>query len=404
VALAARVWASWDPTFAQICENSAVNAWAWLQAHPDQVPPGGFVNLYGHECATYAAGSEIGRRLWASAEIFRLNGDLTARDYFDAHWGEGLDFNGVWYPDGWADVANLGAFTYRDSPGATPGIVSGSWWSIENSTLSSSSQWCSRLDTDGYGCVASTQGAYGDYYWGFTGVILRYAWALLQGHRYSGIQGYEQAAREQLHYVLGRNPMGKVYVTGVGDRPVLHAHGAWNHCAGYTAIEDSLCHPVPFLLVGGPNKADNDDISPWPAKCYEDIADPDYYYLGNYTLNETAVNIQASLIILAGYFSSGGMSLTGTVSDGELVLEWTPCGSAAYWVYGADNLFHFEPGFAPSGYHHRVAIVPPETTTWSSPNGIADPTHNWSYLVIAVDSFDLEITRSNRVAEYDHEL
>jgi hypothetical protein len=100
--------------------------------------------------------------------------------------------------------------------------------------------------------------------------------------------------------------MGKVYITGVGERPVLHAHGAWNHCAGYTAIEDSLCHPVPYLLVGGPNKQGNDSLSPYPGRCYEDIADPAYYYLGNYTLNETAVNIQAALIVLAGYFSTGG--------------------------------------------------------------------------------------------------
>lgn len=321
MALAARVYGAFDGAFAAACEASAVSAWDWLHDHADRVPPGGFENLYGHTGATYAAGSEIERRLWAAAEIFRLNGSTDARAYFDAHWGDGLEVNGVWYPDSWASVANMGAFTYRDAPGATPGVVSGNWWSIDDSVLSSASVWSGRLDDDGYGCAASADG---DYYWGFTGVILRYAWTLLEAHRYGGGDEYERGALEQLHYVLGRNPMGKVYVTGLGTRPVLHAHGAWNTAAGYTVIEDSLCRPVPYLLVGGPNKADNSDISPYPGRCYEDIADPEYYYYGNYTLNETSVNIQASLIVLAGYFSTGGAA-TGVPEEEESdEVVWEP--------------------------------------------------------------------------------
>ncbi len=306
MALAARVYEDVDAVFAAQCEASAVAAWAWLQAHPDRVPAGGFVNLYGHDQATYVFGSEVGRRLWAAAEVFRLTGDAAAQTYIDTHWGETAEFNGVWYPDGWGAAANLGAFTYRDTPGATPGVVSGNWWSIETSTLASSANWAARVADDGYGCVAASAPPFGDYYWGFTGVILRYAWTLLEAYRYGGDPAFEEAAKEQLHYIVGRNPMGKVYVTGIGEHPVLHAHGAWNFAAGYTAVDDSLCHPVPYCLVGGPNKADNDAISPYPGKCYEDIADPNYFFKGNYTLNETSINIQASLIVLAGYFSTGG--------------------------------------------------------------------------------------------------
>jgi endoglucanase len=397
MAIAARIYGQFDTGFANDCTNSAISAWGWLQTHPDREPPGGFANLYGHQCATYILGSETGRRLWAAAEVFRLNGDADARDFVDAHWGDGLEFNGVWYPDSWADVANIGAFSYRDAPAATPSVVSGSWWSIENSTLSSAAQWRARVDNDGYGCVASTAGAYGDYYWGFTGVILRYAWTLVQAYRYNANTTYEEAAREQLYYVLGRNPMGKVYITGVGTRPVLHAHGAWNHCAGYTAIEDSLCHPVPYLLVGGPNKADNPQLSPWPAKCYEDIADPDYNYLGNYTLNETSLDIQASLIALAGYFGSPGVMLRGRLQGGQLVLHWTACGAAAaYRVHGAPNEAHFAPNMGNS-----LVELPAGTASWGSASGIGDPASNWAYLVTAVDAADQELCRSNRVAEHD---
>src|SRR5262249_32413289 len=137
----------------------------------------------------------------------------------------------------------------------------------------------------------------------------------LQAYRYSGNVAYENAAREQIHYILGRNPMGKVYATGIGTRPVLHSHGAWNLAGGYTNVVDSLCHPIPFQLIGGPNPADNGSISPYPGRCYEDIADPNYYNKGNYTLNETSVNIQAAFIVLAGYFGTGE-SVTGIGGGG----------------------------------------------------------------------------------------
>lgn len=308
MALAARVYREFDGSFAAACSLSADAAWDWLEANPARVPSGGFTNLYGHNGATYVAGNDLHARFWAAAEFFRLTGDASAQAYVDARWGEGLTFNGVWYPDSWGDMANMGAFTYHDSPGATPYVVSGGWWGVEQSTLSSADVWTTRINQDGYGCAASTDGGVGDYYWGFTGVILRYAWTMIQAHRYDGGgEAHERGALEQLNYILGRNPMGKVYITGLGSNPVLHAHAAWNTAAGYTAVEDSLCHPYPYSLVGGPNRADN-GISPYPGKCYEDIADPAYYNLGNYTLNETSVNIQASLIVIAGYFAGGDES------------------------------------------------------------------------------------------------
>jgi endoglucanase len=325
MATAARVFAALDASFAASCSASAVSAWDWLETHPTREPSGGFVNLHGHTGATYVGGSDTSHRLWAAAELFRLNGPQTARTFVDTHWGDGMSFNGVWYPDSWGDVANLGAFTYSDAPGATASVVSGSWWSIENSTISSCNTWITRADQDGYGCVGASDGAYGDYYWGFTGVLLRYAWTLLQGFRYAADPEFEAVAREQLHYILGRNPLGKTYVTGMGTRPVLHSHGAWNLAAGYVAIEDSLCNPIPYQLVGGPNKADNGDISPYPGRCYEDIADPDYFNKGNWTLNETSVNIQASLIVLAGYFSSGGTVVSASqIAIGRPRLQLMP--------------------------------------------------------------------------------
>jgi hypothetical protein len=93
--------------------------------------------------------------------------------------------------------------------------------------------------------------------------------------------------------------------------------------------------------------------------------------------------------------------LSGELAAGQLVLTWFPrAGAASYWVYGADNQAHFEPGFAPS-YLYRLATLSPIATTWSSANGVGDPDHNWTYLVLAVDATEQELIRSNHVGEFD---
>jgi predicted outer membrane repeat protein len=93
------------------------------------------------------------------------------------------------------------------------------------------------------------------------------------------------------------------------------------------------------------------------------------------------------------------MALSGTLSDGELVLQWTPCVStAAYWIHGTDNHAYFDPGIG-----NVVGVVPPTTLTFSSANGIGDPNNNWTYLIVAVDDIDQEITRSNFFGEHDFE-
>lgn len=102
-------------------------------------------------------------------------------------------------------------------------------------------------------------------------------------------------------------------------------------------------------------------------------------------------------------YGVASLLLTGTIVDGELVLQWRPyTGCYAYWIYGAANNAHFMPGFAP-GYDHRLDIVRPGTTNWSSSNGIGDPEDNWTYLVIAVSAMESELARSNRVGEWDFE-
>ncbi|MCU0611567.1 MAG: integrin alpha [Candidatus Eisenbacteria bacterium] len=96
------------------------------------------------------------------------------------------------------------------------------------------------------------------------------------------------------------------------------------------------------------------------------------------------------------------MHLSSELVGGDLVLQWSPWSAATeYWIYGMANEPWFTPDLSPPTYVGRAAIVHPPTTVWSSPNGIGDPSANWTYLVMAVDATEQELTRSNRVGEED---
>ena len=102
---------------------------------------------------------------------------------------------------------------------------------------------------------------------------------------------FANAARDDLHYLLGRNTFSLSWVTQVGEHPVLHPH---HRPSGSRRATQG---PWPGLLSGGPNAGRNDDVLAAlpgnlpPAKVYADQS-------ASYASNEIAINWQASLVFL----------------------------------------------------------------------------------------------------------
>jgi hypothetical protein len=131
-----------------------------------------------------------------------------------------------------------------------------------------------------------------------------------------------------------------------------------------------------------------DGIHFWTAESKDDILGKIYKFNhGGQVVQEwtePAFSGWAACVILD--FLPESVVLSADLSEEELVLCWTTCsGAAAYWIYGADNDADFEPGFAP-GYTHRLAVLSDSTIDWASSHGIGDPQHNWTYLVVVVNS------------------
>lgn len=101
------------------------------------------------------------------------------------------------------------------------------------------------------------------------------------------------------------------------------------------------------------------------------------------------------------YIFTHGLVAWSELQDQELLLTWTPIVSAAaYWLYGANDQPFFAPGIEPP-FDYRITILSPGWDSYTLDNGIGDPNTNWTYLLVAVNSQDQEIARSNRVGEHD---
>lgn len=98
---------------------------------------------------------------------------------------------------------------------------------------------------------------------------------------------------------------------------------------------------------------------------------------------------------------SGPMTASGTLVDGELMVQWIPHpDAAAYWIYGAEN----EPFFTaeiPWPHANRITMLRPGASSWSSSMGAGIPSANWTYTIVAMDDQGQAILESNRVGEFD---
>jgi endoglucanase len=77
-------------------------------------------------------------------------------------------------------------------------------------------------------------------------------------------------------------------VSGIGEKCIEKFYHTWFNNSDY----DSL---PPGFMVGGPN-AENFRISRYPGRCYKNVG-------SDFTVDEIAVNYNAPLVFVSGYFA-----------------------------------------------------------------------------------------------------
>lgn len=203
MAMASRFYTENDPAFAHRMREAAQRAWDFLQ----QSEPILFRNPEGISTGGYGDGSDADERLWAHVELALTCGD---EKYFSAAREALLAQNHDFVSLGWGNVSGYAALEGLSLPGEL-GAFCRQW------VLTAADKALTRINA--YGITMTERLPWGsNMNISDDGMVFYQAWLL------TGKEAYRTAAEQQLHYLLGVNPVDYCYVSCFGSNPMLHPH------------------------------------------------------------------------------------------------------------------------------------------------------------------------------------
>ncbi|WP_436925980.1 glycoside hydrolase family 9 protein [Halosimplex amylolyticum] len=283
MAMAARVYRAFDPDFADRLLDNARAAQSFLESNPEPI----FRRDEGQDAGSggYAKETDREERFWAAAELLKTTGEARYAEYLESTLAD--QFERVPPPVSWANALLLGHWAYYTADAGDDGRKS----TIADRLVADADRLVDHVDSEGYRVALSTD----QYYWGSAKIAVAIGNKLLLTNEVEADPAYVAAAKDQIHYVLGRTPTTYSYVTGSGETAPQNPHSRTVESTGVD---------VPGNLVGGPNAHEDDDVlaelieteDPPPAKCYRDRA-------GSYAANEPAIDYAAPLVFALAQFT-----------------------------------------------------------------------------------------------------
>lgn len=275
----ARVFAPYDQAFADRCLSAAKLAFAAAERVPDAYAWNEFTG--GGPYSDQDVADEFG---WAATELWLATGDA---DYSAAMTRHIESYN-PYAPFYWGFVEPLGLMSLDSANG----------WSDDPAMVTARQAllaWADRIVESAAGTGFMIPNNSVDYYWGSNGDFMNRAIILAVAYRMTGLPKYAVQAQDAVDYILGRNPLGRSYVTGYGDRPVTQPH----HRFWRGTLDETLPLPPAGLLSGGPNSVSFSDpvAASLRGTCQSMTCWVDDYEA--YTMNEIAINWNASLAWVA---------------------------------------------------------------------------------------------------------
>ncbi len=256
-AQAARLFAPYDPAYADRLLTAARLSYDYLQQHPEEKPfiQGDF------QTGGYQT-TDPDDRLWAAAELWQTTGEEAYLLDFEQR-AAAISFR-VDEDWDWGNVTNLGMFTYLLSEREGKNRVVEE--RIRETALRAADNMVTRARNDAYGRALVR------YYWGCNGTVARQTLNLYVAEKLQPRDDYRETALTQIAHLFGRNTYNRSYVTGLGINPPMHPH---DRRSGADKVEA----PWPGYLVGGGHSATD----------WVDLEE-------SYSHNEIAINWQASLV------------------------------------------------------------------------------------------------------------
>jgi len=285
-AKASRFYSVHDATYATQCKNSALAAWKYLETHPSD---NGFVNPADVRTKTFKDADDSDERFWAAIELYITTGEPVYQNTALSIENKRIPL--ISASGYWGNVMPLAVGSILK---ATPAMFDAKLrQTIDKDLLSLSNIISETVNKDGFKLSLKE----GDFAWGSNGALLENALVLCLADINKPNKVYRQAAMDQLHSVLGRNPLSMCYITGFGKRSPKHPYHL-------ISMADKVEESVPGLIVGGPNQFRGDSAL---KKVFTKTAAPATIYLDSaesYSSNETDLTWNAVLAFVASYISS----------------------------------------------------------------------------------------------------
>jgi endoglucanase len=250
LAMAARTYAGHDDAFAERAGTAARKGWRWLEEHPTRVIPdgkGATQPLWDDE----PGNKDVGARFIAAAEMWRTFREPRALAVAKALLDDADAQPEALLNGNWGNLSRWALWRLATDD-KTPAAVRTE--SRRRLLAAAASVRTQIEETDGYRCANGLA----DYYWASNSNLMEKAHVLAMASRLDPDEPwYLAAARDQLHWIHGRNPNGFSMVTRVGKGPTRLYHMEWGHREP----------PPPGFLVGGPNSHEMGFLAPdAPAK------------------------------------------------------------------------------------------------------------------------------------------
>ncbi|MGW1498827.1 glycoside hydrolase family 9 protein [Streptomyces mirabilis] len=281
----ARVFRPYDTAFANRCLTAARKAWTAARANPAMYAPDSDSTGGG----AYGDTQVTDEFYWAAAELYATTGERAYRDAVTSspwHTAANAFTSGGF---SWADTAALGRLTLAT---VRTGLPTADLRRMRASVAAAADGYLSTMAGQGYAVPIPATG----YVWGSNSAVTDNAIVMATAQELTGDPRYRAGVLESMDYLLGRNALGRSYVTGYGERYSDNQHHRfWAH-----QYDASLPHPPAGSLAGGPNSGLQDPVAQEhlpgcaPQACYIDD-------IGSYSTNEVAINWNAPLAWLAAY-------------------------------------------------------------------------------------------------------
>lgn len=293
MAIAHRVYKGIDDKLSKAALIAARKAFNWLNAN-DYV---GFHNPPESNSGEYDDDYDSDERMWAAAEMLRSDAEGDVKAYRNMLLNNmHADTNATDF--GWTDVSGFAFMSVLTDANHTAGEE------IEKELLDilykKADELVELTNQSGYSVAMKGD----DFVWGSNmvvtnrGIVLALAAFICDKNsdsenntRYDKCT-YENCAKAQMDYLLGRNALSVSYVTGYGEHAFKNPHNRVTAC-------DNIDDPMPGWVSGGPFKTPCDPdamaIIPKgtkPMKCYADV-------VGSYSTNEITIYWNTSAILLA---------------------------------------------------------------------------------------------------------